>query len=291
VTSRAPQQRGLLRPETTHGAFTRNSVNSDLAATGDDRTDLGLPPRADDLEGAAGAYRVLGPTGNGTLAEAVAQRVRAWIFSGELKPGSRIRLAETAQRLGVSVMPIRDALRVLEAEQLVTLAPQRGARVSELSVGDIEELYAVRSGLEGLAARLAVTMSDEATDDELQRLFEAMAEAHREGSVEGFMEADRRFHRTLYAIPERDRLLKRITDLWNNSARSVPLVYRSWVLSRSALESHRIILSAVLARDPAAAERFTREHTDQAATRILAAIAESGTTPRRRRATRPIART
>jgi DNA-binding GntR family transcriptional regulator len=231
----------------------------------------------------AGLDGPLGPQVNGTLAAAVADRMRNWIMSGALEPGARIRLAETAQRLGVSPMPVRDALRLLESEQLVTTAPHRGARVSELSAEEIEELYAVRAGLEGLAAKVAIRNSDDESDARLQALFDRMAIAHETGSAQEFAEADRLFHRALYSISGRPRLVKRIIDLWDNSARSVPLVYRSWVPSRSALESHRIILSAVLARNPEAAERFTREHTDQAAGRILEAIAERPATARQRR--------
>lgn len=227
---------------------------------------------------------------NGTLAAAVAGRMRDWIMSGKLKPGARIRLASTAERLGVSPMPVRDALRLLEAEQLVSMSPHRGARVSELSVEDIEELYAVRTGLEGLAAKVAVRNSTDETDAHFRALFDRMALAHERGSAQEFAEADRLFHRALYAMSGRPRLEKRIVDLWDNSARSVPLVYRSWLPSRWALESHRIILSAVLARNPEAAERFTREHTDQAAERILKALEEWRSPARRRRRSRPTER-
>jgi DNA-binding GntR family transcriptional regulator len=198
--------------------------------------------------------------------------LRGAIYSGDLKAGSRIRLRDTAKLLGVSEMPVRDALRLLEGDRLVTLRARSGARVTELSSADIEELYAMRAGLEGLAARLAVERMDSATSIELERLFESMRAAWSAGDGEAFIAQDRLFHRTLYEQSGRPHLVARILDLWGNSRRAMPIGYGSWLSKPEALESHRVILSAVLARNPLSAERFLRDHTDQAARRILASL-------------------
>jgi DNA-binding GntR family transcriptional regulator len=218
-----------------------------------------------------------------TRAETVAAHLRESIYNGDLPAGSRIRLKETARLLGVSAMPVRDALRLLEADELVTLVPRSGARVSDLSSEDIEELYAMRAGLEGLAARLAVPRLDAATVSRLEHLFEMMASAQSARNPEAFVRHDRTFHRTLYEASARPRLVKRILDLWDNSRRAMPIGYRSWYSETAALESHRIILAAAQARNPAAAERLVREHTDEAALRILQAFSSPPGRRRKRR--------
>jgi DNA-binding GntR family transcriptional regulator len=192
----------------------------------------------------------------------------------------------------MSEMPVRDALRLLEAEQLVTVTARRGARVTELSAEDIEELYAMRAGLEGLAARLAVARMDDSVARAVEELFKVMVADQAAGDTEAFMLHDREFHRTLYEAAGRPRLVQRIQGLWNNSRRSLPLVYRSWLPATAALESHRIILAAVLARNPDAAQRFTREHTEQAARRIVDSLTDehSGHSKRQGRRTRRVHR-
>jgi DNA-binding GntR family transcriptional regulator len=207
------------------------------------------------------------------LAESAATYLRDAIFAGEMAPGTRIRLRHTAQLLGMSEMPVRDALRTLEAEQLVTSQSRRGAKVAALSPDDIEELYAMRSGLEGLAAKVAVPRIDRETIAGMEDAFNAMLVDQASGDSEAFAVHDRLFHRLLYEASGRPGLVKRILDLWDNSWRSVPLGYRSWLPAAAAVESHRILLAAVVARNQEAAERFTREHTDQAASRILQAMA------------------
>lgn len=224
----------------------------------------------------------LGAQGAPTRAEAVADYLRESIFKGELAAGTRIRLTDTARSLGVSEMPVRDALRLLETEQLVTVLPRRGATVTQLSPDDIEELYAMRAGLEGLAARLAVNRMDRETAVELEELFARMAQDQASSDPQAFVTHDRMFHRTLYEAAGRPRLVTRILGLWDNSRRAMPIGYRAWFSDPAAVESHRIILAAVLARNPTAAEHFVREHTDQAAARIIDSLKLQDSTSRTR---------
>ena len=113
------------------------------------------------------------PEDRQTLAESITGRLRQLILDGQLPPGQSLRPADLAPRLGVSVMPVREALRILEAEGLVTFKPRIGARVAEIDAEDVEELYLVRGALEGLAARLAVK---NLTDEDLLDLHEAFDE-------------------------------------------------------------------------------------------------------------------
>ena len=120
----------------------------------------------------------LAPHPRETLTEAAATALRNLILSGQLPPGTPLRLNVLAARLAMSVMPVREALRVLEAERLVTFRAHHGATVAELSMEDVEEAYAVRAALEGLAARdgvLNLTEASLAVIREKFRLMEADA--------------------------------------------------------------------------------------------------------------------
>jgi DNA-binding GntR family transcriptional regulator len=210
------------------------------------------------------------PADRSTLSESVANKLRDRILQGELVPGTRLRPQHLVESLGVSVMPVREALRILGAEGLVSSTPRMGARVTEFSNEDIEELYLERGALEGLAARLAVINM---TDEELLCLAEAfneMLQAQARQDLPGFMTWDREFHRRHYSASGRPRLVQHISELWSAGRLILPLTVRTEDPMTPALAAHRAVLDACERRDPTAAERLTRIHTEQAAERILA---------------------
>ena len=216
---------------------------------------------------------VLGPQpGSPTMAEVVVQRLKPLILDGQLPPGTPLRLSEISERLGVSVMPVRDALRLLEAERLVVLAPRRSAVVSELSIEDAEETYAVRVALEALAARRAAERLTDGDVTALQDAFERLATAQRSGDLHAFIAADHEFHACLYMASGRERLIRNISDLIDRSRRYAPYAYRAWQPLDVALAAHRPILDAIVARDAPALERLTSEHMSAAALRLVATI-------------------
>ena len=217
------------------------------------------------------------PSGTGmdlTMAESVALRLRPLIIDGTLPPGTRLRLVPLARRLGVSVMPVRDALRLLEADRLVVVTPRRGAVVSTLSFEDAEETYAVRVALESLCARHAAERLTDADVVRLDALFANMAEAAVRDALDPFIRADHRFHEALYAAAGRPRLIEQIADLTERSRRYLPQLYRAWQMAEDPLEAHRPLLEAIHARDPERVAALTREHMEAASGRLLAAITE-----------------
>lgn len=218
----------------------------------------------DDLRGTPAEVR--------TLSMAVADKVRRLIVSNRLPPGSPLRLASIADRLGVSVQPVREAVRMLAAEGLVVIEPHRGAFVARLSIEDVEELYAVRVALESLIARVATARLTDADIDALRARFAAMQAAQRRDDQAAFITADRAFHQHLYDLADRPRLLARILDLWDASNRARPLLYRSWLPIRDAVADHVPLLEAVERRDAEAADLATRAHLEGAARRVLAAL-------------------
>jgi DNA-binding GntR family transcriptional regulator len=213
-----------------------------------------------------------GPADTPTLAETVAERLRELIITGQLQPGAELRLAPLAKQLGVSIMPVREAIRLLESERLVVVRPRRRAVVAELSTEDIEETYAVRVALEGLAARHATERLTAADLAEIESRFKDMTRAMNDGDLNSFIAADRDFHMRLYATSRRERLIQTIADLERQSQRYASYVYSSWQPLDIALRAHQPLLDAIEAGDPALVEQRTIEHMSSASARLLAAV-------------------
>jgi DNA-binding GntR family transcriptional regulator len=211
--------------------------------------------------------------GRRTLSETVLAQLRRLILEGHLPAGAPLRLQALADRFGVSVMPVREAIRQLEAEDLVTFTPHRGARVARLSFEDIEELYVVRAAVEGFAARKAAERLTSVDGREIQACFDRLEEAGSRSDLEAFLEADRAFHRRIYAASGRPQLVDRIADLVDRSRRAHMLAYGPWRQHlRAGIDEHRHVLDAVLAQDTATAERLTFEHIRGGGNRILEAL-------------------
>jgi DNA-binding GntR family transcriptional regulator len=194
------------------------------------------------------------------LAEAVTRQVRAAILDGRLEPGTRIRQEEIARRLGTSRIPVREALRQLEMEGLVTLVPHRGASVAVLDFAEYTELYRMREAVEPMAiAESAPRM----TDDRLERLHEyARLIEESADDPSRWLDYDRRFHLESYAAAPMPRVLKLIERFWNQTQqyrRAYFYTIRARRLQIVSLE-HDLILNALERRDGADAEALQRSH-------------------------------
>ncbi len=139
-----------------------------------------------------------------TVKISLVETLRDEIIRGDLAPGQYLRLEEIAARFDVSTMPVREALRDLEAEGLVTIFPHRGATVTELSADELRDIYDIRAVLEEMATRLAVPRMTPATLDELTSLLERMENAA--GDVVTVVELNHQFHLILYAASGRNHL-------------------------------------------------------------------------------------
>ncbi|MGH2403657.1 MAG: GntR family transcriptional regulator, partial [bacterium] len=151
--------------------------------------------------------------------ERAAEYLRLSIVQGKLLPGQKIPQDEIGEDLGISRMPVREALRTLEAEGFVRLLPNRGAVVRELSVRDIREVYQIRIELEGLTARLAAPRVSPEQLERLRRLMALMSRTVEQDDIQRLLELNKDFHHTCYESADNARLLRMIQDLRNYSLR------------------------------------------------------------------------
>ena len=194
------------------------------------------------------------------LYEEVADQLRVRIFAHELAPGTWIDEQTLAKEFGISRTPLREAIKVLATEGLITMKLRRGAYVTEVNRGDLEQIFTILSLLEGQAAKEAATKAQEKDLNELDDMHLRLEKAAADRNLDQFFEVNVRFHERIIAIANNPWMTGVIADL-----RKVLKLQRKDSLSRtgrlqSSLSEHREILKALLERDPIAAEQAMRTH-------------------------------
>ena len=194
------------------------------------------------------------------LYEEVADQLRVRIFAHELAPGTWIDEQTLAKEFGISRTPLREAIKVLAAEGLITMKLRRGAYVTEVNRGDLEQIFTILSLLEGQAAKEAASNAKEKDLNDLDDMHLRLEKAAADRNLEQFFEINVRFHERIIAIANNPWMTGVIADL-----RKVLKLQRKDSLSRSgrlqsSLSEHREILKALLKRDPIAAEQAMRTH-------------------------------
>lgn len=198
-----------------------------------------------------------------TISETVLAELRKDILTGKLTPGTKIDQNQLKRRFGVSVIPLREAFKQLQAEGYVDIYPHRGVRVKPLCRDEIEDLYLVRAEVEALAARLALENLREDDLDELKSLFDRMSRLTKAGAYKRLLNLNRKFHYTIYRACRHRHLLEILDDLWMRSSRYRNLVTVRPSRAKSAIEEHRKILEACIARDAEALARAVRKNVDE----------------------------
>lgn len=193
-----------------------------------------------------------------TKTEFAMEELRAALASGQIRPGEAIGIDAWSDRLGVSATPVREALRVLQAEGLIEVSPHRVVSVASLSPSEIEEIYALRCAAESLAARFAALRMDPDQIAQLRAAHSAMVAGSTQETLEAFMEAHDTFHRAIYDGSGTKYVRRTCYNLW-----SVARWHAVWTqpgrLQKSLIE-HRKIMEAIERRDPEAAERSASDH-------------------------------
>lgn len=204
-----------------------------------------------------------------TMAERVMVEIHRLIIAGEVAPGAALPIRDLADRFGTSAMPVREALRRLSALGLIEIVPHKGARVSEISVNDLEDTYRIRLVLEPLAV---ATASQHLTEDQAERARAALEQNDtllRAGDIEAARRAHTAFHFLLYQAAQSRWLLRAIEPVWQNSDRYRFLEPNQTEIAASKRE-HTEVLDACLSHDSAAAEIAMERHLNGALSRIRA---------------------
>lgn len=207
-----------------------------------------------------GARQADSPIAHTALYLEVARRLRERILARELAPGAWIDEQALTEAYGISRTPLREALKVLAAEGLVTLKPRRGCYVTEVSERDLDDIYPVLAHLEGLCAREAVRRSGPADLERLQRIHDDLERHAAKADVARYFEANQAFHEALQALSG-NRWLRQIIDDMRRVLRLVrhDSLFLQGRLAES-LDEHRAIMAALEAGDAAAAEDAMRLH-------------------------------
>jgi len=205
------------------------------------------------------------PVRHRTMAEAALERLREAIIMGELTPGTPLKLDELARSLGMSISPIREAVRQLEALGLAERVPHHGAKVMGLDVEELRELFSIRLALETLAVRRAATLFETADEHAARARLEACHEARQSGDVRRAVHEHRTFHFTLYEAAHSSWLLRLIRPAWDSCERYRPvLLATGGVLQDRHEELDAELLDACAAHDGERAAAALHAHLELA---------------------------
>ena len=191
-----------------------------------------------------------------TLREKILETIRESILKGTLKPGEKVAEPELAERFGISRTPIREAFRQLESEGYLTVVPRKGAVVTSLSERDVDEFYAIKSILEGYAARLAAANLTEKDIERLENINDRLAQLARESDVKSFFRVHNEFHDLFIKAAGNEKLEELIEQVSMKFNRlrmaSLSLPGRMEI----SVNEHKKIIEAFLRKDGEEADRL-----------------------------------
>jgi len=208
------------------------------------------------------------------LSDEVAARLRADIMTGTLRPGTFIRLDETAAELGVSITPVREALRTLRGEGMVQLEPHRGHVVVPLTRGDIEDIFWLQATI---AKELATTAAEQITEEqieELERLNDGLATAIDQGDPETVVAAEFAFHRAFNRTTGRIKLAWFLLHVARYLPGQIYATDDTW--GAATVTSHHELIAALRRRDVDSVVRLTSGEFSDGAERLMARLDEIG---------------
>jgi DNA-binding GntR family transcriptional regulator len=223
------------------------------------------------------------PVAHSPMHEMVYDRIREAFASGQMVPGQRIVIRDLARALGTSMMPVRDALRRLEAENAVVLTNGRTLAVPSLSAKDYEELCMIRVTLESLAAQEAAKNITAAELDEVVRFADLVDEAAAAGDAAAASMHNRHFHWAVNAASHRPLLIRIIESLWlrvgPQITHSVRFDIQGGDVRRSAFHPHRQVIAALRNGDGASAATAIAYDISRAGQIIVAHLKSIEATP------------
>ncbi|MCM1189666.1 MAG: GntR family transcriptional regulator [bacterium] len=206
------------------------------------------------------------------LRDVVFNTLRKAILTGELKPGERLMEIHLANRLGVSRTPIREAIRKLELEGLVTMIPRRGAEVAQITEKSMTDVLEVRRALDALCAELACDRITGAGLENLRTACDAFEAAVRTGDAKKIAQADVALHDIIVQATGNQRLIQLVNNLSEQMYR-----YRFEYIKDSSqherlVEEHRIIYRSIVEKDRETAAQAAKTHIDNQERAIIRRI-------------------
>ncbi len=199
-----------------------------------------------------------------TAQEVVLKELRSALASGVLMPGQQLVQEDLAEELGVSRVPIRESLKILEGEGHVTYHPNRGYFVTELSATDLAELYRIRELLEEEALTRAVAEVSDADLKDIEEILKEVNAAAASGDVDALTQANRAFHLSIIELSGMNRLSRLIRQLWDASDIYRTVYFREESNRERIFAEHQEIFRALQARDAHALIKAQNHHREQA---------------------------
>ena len=207
-----------------------------------------------------------------TVVEYALDALRSGIKEGRYTPGQRLIEADLTRELNVSRGPVREAMHRLAGEGLVVIEPHRGVVVRRLTREDVANLYEVREGIEGLAARLAAKHIDEADNAKrLRAAIKRMRDVFESGDAAAYMESNESLHGLIFELSGNNALVKMVQQLRLPVFRlQFSRMMRSSAEAKNdSVEDHEKVVQAILAGNPKKAERAMKTHVRHAGRMIL----------------------
>lgn len=199
--------------------------------------------------------------------EPAEQSVHDWVYHSlrrailynQILPGSWLRQKDISAQFKVSRTPVREAFRTLDQEGLVELVPNYGARVTGLTVEEFEEIYALRMGIEGLAARLTAETLQPEQLPPLRQALENLAQIAQTSNLRDYLQTEWQFRMQCYQVTGRQQLLKRVLFLREHAERYIYLAYSTETRVAESFDFHDRLLERFAANDGAQAERILQD--------------------------------
>lgn len=190
-------------------------------------------------------------------------RLRKMIISGAFLPGEKIPERQLCDQFGVSRTPLREALKVLAAEGLVQLAPNRGAMIATLSADEMEECLAISSAIEALTAELACANITDAEIEKIKALHAVMVADHRAGDLDAFLATNREIHESIVAAARNPMLASIYDTLFFRIGRTRVHPHYSSERLEGAVAEHEEIMSVLEARQGKRLAELLQHHLEQ----------------------------
>lgn len=203
------------------------------------------------------------------LREIVYEELKRQILIGEIAPGTRMMEVELADDMGVSRTPVREAIRKLEKEGLVTIEPRRGAYASDISIKDIVDVLEVRQDLEGMAAAMAAQKATDEQKEQLSKVTEQYRDAVESGNVEEMIKFDEAFHKIIVGCSDNKTLVQLVSQVQELALRFRYIYYDDFARFGSQPMEHKEITDAIISGDADKARKAAGEHIRHLKTFVL----------------------